>query len=474
MELPQWLTIAGPLVVAVLLWLVISLLFRTVVKTNMVHIVQSGKKTISYGTGNTSNVYYRWPSALPIIGVSVIELPVSNFDLSLQAYKAYDKERVPFELDLTSFFRISDTNTAAQRVNSIEQLREQLLKIVQGAARKILASHDINQIMVDRATFGEQFTTEVKSELSSWGVEPVKNMELMDIRDSEGSEVIANIMAMKASEIEKTSRTTVAGNMQAAETAEINARQAVDVQKQVAEEAVGKRTAEKEQNVGIAQQQARQQVLEQERETATKQMDVQQVEQVRAAEIDRERGIVAAEQDKQTRVIVADGQLQAERLRAQGIEAVGTAEGAAEQARLMAPVNAQIELAAKIAERPRYQEYLALIEAIKAYQQVGSKQAEALQAADVKVIANAGAPTEGVRRVMDLFTSKGGTDLGAMIEAFAQTPLGKMALASLGIGEGTAPATSAEAPLPEVPSAAEPAAPAEAAAPTTEPSSSAT
>lgn len=443
MDILSWVPTGAVLYVAigafVVAWLVVSLMFRTVVATNMVHIVQSRKKTTSYGTGQTgSNVYYQWPRWIPRIGVTVIALPVSNFDLSLQGYKAYDKERVPFELDLTAFFRIADTNTAAQRVPGIKELHDQLLKIVQGAARKILASHDVNQIMVDRATFGEQFTNEVKTELASWGVEPVKNMELMDIRDSEGSKVISNIMAMKASEIEKISRTTVAGNMQAAETAEINARQAVDVQKQVAEEAVGKRTAEKEQNVGVANQQARQQVLEQERETATKTMAVKQVEQVREAEIAKEKGIVAAEQDKQTKIIVADGSLESERRRAQGIEAVGTAEGAAEKAKLMAPVAAQIELAEKIASLKEYQQYLVIIEAIKAHIAVGSKQAEALQKADIKVIANTGKPTEGVSNVMDMFTTKGGTDLAGMVEAFAQTPMGKTLLAKVGLIEGTA------------------------------------
>ncbi|MBP9757238.1 MAG: hypothetical protein KBD06_01425 [Candidatus Pacebacteria bacterium] len=437
-----WVTLFIALGAFIVAWLVISVMFRTVVTTNMVHIVQSAGKTTSYGTNQPGkNVYYSWPRALPRIGVSVIELPVSNFDLSLSGYKAYDKERVPFELDLTAFFRIADTNTAAQRVPGVKELHDQLLKIVQGAARKILASHDINQIMVDRATFGEQFTTEVKSELASWGVEPVKNMELMDIRDADGSKVISNIMAMKASEIEKTSRVTVAGNKQAAETAEINARQAVDVQKQVAEEAVGKRTAEKEQNVGVADQQARQQILEQERETATRTMAVKQVEQVQEAKIAKEKGIVDAEQDMQTKIIIADGALESDRRKALGIEALGTANGLAEKAMLMAPVDAQIALATAIAEKPGYQQYLQVIEAIKAHMVVGTKQAEALQHADIKVIANTGKATEGVSNVMDMFTSKGGTELAGMVEAFAQTPIGKGVLAKFGVTES--PAASA-------------------------------
>ena len=56
------------------------------------------------------------------------------------------------------------------------------------------------------------FTDEVASQLKEWGVESVKNIELMDIRDLHGSEVIANIMKKKKSQIEMESRVTVAEN----------------------------------------------------------------------------------------------------------------------------------------------------------------------------------------------------------------------------------------------------------------------
>ena len=66
------------------IFLVVALLFRRVVKTNEVHIVQSGGKTTSYGkdTGN-GNVYYAFPSWLPLIGVSTIVLPVSVFSIKI-------------------------------------------------------------------------------------------------------------------------------------------------------------------------------------------------------------------------------------------------------------------------------------------------------------------------------------------------------------------------------------------------------
>ncbi len=103
----------------------------------MVHIVQRGHSAPPYGTGLAAgNVYYAWPGWMPRIGINVIKLPVSNFDLTLEDYATYDTDRVPFVVHVISFFRIADTALAAQRVASIEDLREQLMQIVQGAVRK--------------------------------------------------------------------------------------------------------------------------------------------------------------------------------------------------------------------------------------------------------------------------------------------------------------------------------------------------
>ena len=73
------------------------LLLRRIVPADMVHVVQTNKKTTSFGknTGN-GNVYYHWPKWIPILGIEVKKLPVSNFDMPLNNYEAYDKDRVPF------------------------------------------------------------------------------------------------------------------------------------------------------------------------------------------------------------------------------------------------------------------------------------------------------------------------------------------------------------------------------------------
>ncbi|WP_421185401.1 SPFH domain-containing protein [Aeromonas hydrophila] len=421
-----------PLVVLFVCFVLIPLCFRIVVDTNKVHIVQSKKKTTSYGAGmENGNVYYNWPSWIPVIGVTRIVLPVNNFSLQLDAYKAYDKERVPFELDVTAFFRVKDTNLAAERVANFESLHEQLKSVVQGSVRTILASHDINQIMTDRATFGRQFTEEVKMELESWGVEPVKSMELMDIRDSEDSRVIANIMAKKSSYIEMESRVEVAQNMKKAQAAEIEAEREVEMQRQSAEQAVGQRTAEKDKEVGIARELAQQSIKLQQTETEKRDIDIRQVKEVGDANIRKQAAIIEAEQQKETMIICANGQLEATKRDAEGVTVDGEAQATALKAMQMAPVAAQIELAKEIGSNLNYQQYLVALEVVKAYQRVGEEQAKALSEAEMKVMVNGGDVPTGVKNAMELFSPQGGQAFGGMLETLSQTPTGKSLLESL-------------------------------------------
>lgn len=423
-------------VAVIALSLLIAIMFRVVVSTNDVHIVQSAKATISYGRGEAAgNVYYAWPSWLPIIGVKITQLPVSVFDQDLSAYAAYDKGRVPFVIDIMAFFRVTDSGLAAQRVHSYEDMMEQLKSILQGAVRTILASSEIEEILEGRSKFGEMFTKEVDHQLREWGVQTVKMIELMDIRDAQGSHVISNIMEKKKSLIEMQSRVEVAGNMRTAQVAEIDAQQEVKTREQQALQLIGVRTAEKEREIGISNEQAKQAIKEQARVTAEKDMAVMQVQHVRKAEIDREVQIVAAEQEKRTWVIkaegqkqqtvlVAEGNLQQTQLHAQGVQAEGLAKAEAEKALQLAPVQAQITLAQEIGSNAGYQSYLVSIRQIEANQAIGVKQAEALVEADVKIIANTGQPADGATKVMELFTPKGGTQLGAALEAFVQTDIG--------------------------------------------------
>ncbi len=431
-----------------------AMLYRRVVPTNEVHIVQSAKKTISFGKDtNNGNTYYQWPSWLPFIGITVSKFPTSVFDLDLEAYEAYDSGRLPFVVDVKAFFRVEDSNVAAQRVANLNELLSQLQAIVQGAVRVVLASNDIETILQGRATFGEQFTKEVADQLKHWGVSAVKNIELMDIRDSKGSLVIHNIMEKKKSHIEMESRVEVAKNKQLAQTAEIEAKREVDLRDQAAKQAVGLRTIESEREVKLSEQAALQTLKEQERTTKEKEMKVLEVQEVRKAEIlkqvqvtkaqqDKESAVINAQANKDTTVLVAEGKLEAQRKEAEATAVLGQAKADAEKAMQLAPVEAQIVLAREIGGNKEYQEYLVTVKKLEVSQAVGVEQAKALVAADVKIIANTGSPVDGVNNVMDLFTSKGGTAIGSMLEALSQTEKGENLLSTITGKNKTLPATA--------------------------------
>ncbi len=402
---------------------------RVVVNTNEVHIVQTGKKAVSYGKDmENGNVYYEWPSWLPIIGIQKTILPLSVFKITLDSYDAYDKDRVPFEVDVVAFFRVENSNMAAQRVYSFNELQQQLVTIVQGAVRTVLAKQEIDSIMTERSTFGDQFTNEVKEQLKDWGVTPVKNLELMDIRDSQGNKVIANIMEKRKSFIEKESRIEVAKNKQEAEQAEILSLQTIEIQKQEAKQKIGERQALQEKEVGIAKEKSSQEIKEQARLTAEKDMEIKRVNDVKLAEITKQKEVIKAEQDKQTTILLAEAELQRQQKEAEAIKVVGEAKADAEKAIQLAPVEAQIVLAKEIGSNKEYQTYLITLEQVKASQTVGVAQATNLGKADIKIIANTGSEagvSEGIKSVGDFFSPKGGTAVGGMLEAFANTNQGK-------------------------------------------------
>lgn len=418
---------------------------------------------MSYGKDHDSgNSYYEWPSWFPVIGIVKIVLPVSVFDQDLESYEAYDKGRLPFVVDIKAFFRITDSNMAAQRVSSFDELKNQLRAILQGAVRTILASSDIEEIMQGRGQFAELFTVEVEAQLKNWGVSTVKNIELMDIRDSSGSNVIRNIMEKKKSLIEMQSRIEVAENMKRASIAEIEAKREKDIQEQDALQKVGSRTAEKDKEVGISNELAQQSIKEQAKATIQKQLAITKVEEVTKAEIDKDVQIVRANQEKetaainkemalikasqeketkvliaegekQTTILIADGALESKRRESEGIAVEGSAKAQAEKAMQLAPVEAQIVLAKEIGNNDGYQKYLVTLEQVKATQTVGVEQAKALATAELKIIANSGNVENGMKNIMDVFSANGGTQFGAMLEAFAQTDSGKALLDKLGM-----------------------------------------
>jgi len=454
------------LLVLAIVFKILSL--RRIVPTNVVHIVQRGTQTVSYGVGKTSNVYYEFPSWIPKIGVEVRELPVSNFDIDLFEYSAYDKDRVPFVVDVKAFFHISDTNIAAAKVESYQELKKQLENVVQGAVRSILAKSKLEEIMEERSIFGLQFTEAVNADLENWGVASIKNIELMDVRDAGGSKVIHQIMAKRMSAIDMESRTEVALNNRKAEQAELEAQKNIAVTRSETQQAVGEANARSQQAIGIANAEATKKagiaeqnsisdIAEAERSTKLQQMEVIKVAQIKQAEIDKEREIIEAEKRKRTLAISAEADkfkvetdaeayLAAKKKEADGIASIGEAEAKviaakgnseaeAEKANQLASVAAQTELAREIGENQPYQDYLIRVKTVDKDEAVeiakADAMARALENADLKILANSGDVQSGMNKFTDILSSKGGSQINGLIESFKQTEEGKALLGLL-------------------------------------------
>jgi flotillin len=459
-NLVQILIIVLPiLIVLALVFYVFSL--RRIVPTNLVHIVQRGSKTVSYGVGKTSNVYYEFPFWLPKIGVAVRSLPVSNFDITLEKYEAYDKDRVPFIVSVKAFFQISDTNKAAEKVNSFEELKSQLTDVVRGSIRSILAQYKLDSIMEDRSIFGQRFTDSVNGDLANWGVIAVKNLELMDVRDAEGSKVIENIMAKRISEIDAESRIEVAKNKKVAQQAELEALKEISLTKAETEresgeaqarskQAIGIAQADSLKNSGIAEQESLSEIARAKKSTTEQEMEVLKISEIKTAEIQKEKEIIESEKQKRkaelraeaekiTTVTQATAELEANQKEAEGVRVIGTAEAdvikskgsaEAESKKLMelANVTAQTELAKEIGENQSYQNYLIKVREVEVSEVVGVAQAksiaEALSKAELKLLVNAGDVQSGMGKFSDLFTSKGGSQVNGLIESLKQTAEG--------------------------------------------------
>ena len=473
---PGFVTLA---VLGVVFVFVLSLIkwilgLRCVVPTSQVHVVQRAGETISYGkaaqseTNKTGNVYYAFPSWIPVLGVTVTILDTGIFSRALDNYDAYDRDRLPFMVDVQTFFRIKDFAVASVRVSDMDSLKKQLDSIVQGAVRSLLAKEDLESIMSERNKYGKQFTEEVSPQLEQWGVETVKNIELMDIRDSQGSQVIQNIMAKKKSQIEMESRATVAENAKKASQAEIEAKQEIALKQQDAENLVGLRKAAVAQEVGIADEQQKQKVQEQAKITAEKEMEVKKVRDVQTAEIEKQAATVKAEQDKaiievnaeaavtkaeadknvkilnaeatqkqtvleaeatkQQIELKADADLKVATNDAKGTEARGKAQALATELAKKASVQDQVTLAKEVGENEPYQNFLIKQKQVEVQgdvmKAVGVAQAQNLAGADVKIFANAGTVSEGVGKAASIFNPGTAFDVASMIEAFKSTPMG--------------------------------------------------
>lgn len=447
------------IIVFVVIFIYILTQLRKVVPTNEAHVVQKGKTSVSFGKGfEWGNVYHNWPSWVPVVWVSVQKLPLSIFDLQLNDYKAYDSGKVPFQVDITAFFEIKDPTVAAQKVFTIGELKDQLNETLKWVVRKVLASKDIVEIMESRVEIKKEFYDQVFGAVKSWGI-MLQNVEFMDIRDADGSQVVTNIMMKKRSQIESESQIEVAENQKKAtiekenklaeaRSAAAQAKSGADIIASDAErdaeikvieneKLTQNQEIEKERILAVQKEEAKQKLYEAEKVTKERELAVKQVDEEKNAEIAKSIELIRADEQKQKMIIDAQADKASIELAAWADKIKVELEASAEKTRIESIWIAKAKEIDYIGTA-RAKNQTQMAEALNMFDQeslefmkkeldvklseiVDLEKAKALWKADVKVISTGSNGWEGVKSFMDLFSANGGSNIGAMVEAAKNT-----------------------------------------------------
>lgn len=285
--------------VALVLFVIFFLSCYKVVGTNEAHVIVfmgRGRKIKSPvakdGVDGKTSYFY-----VPFLMKRYI-MPLTNVKLDIRDIFLNDKEMAPFVADVITWVHIDDPVKAAERLdfstgNVFAALHTDLINIVQAIARTAATGQEVLEIIRDRKTFSAKVTAEVEPALSSWGVQLV-NLEVNDIRDQEGSDVIHNYESIRQAAVESKSRIEIAARDREAVEAEQENRQKSEVAKANAEKIFTTSQIERDQVIGTRTQEKEQIVAKAESETNATKVAALRVTTVGEADIKREAAITEA------------------------------------------------------------------------------------------------------------------------------------------------------------------------------------
>lgn len=352
-------------------------------------------------------------------------LPLTNVKLDINDIHLNDKEMAPFICDVVTWLHIEDPVKAAERLdfstgNAFQSLHMDLTAIVQAIARASSMKQEILDIMRDRATFANGVSAEVDVILQSWGVKLV-NLEVNDIRDESGSQIIENYELMRKAAIESKARIEVAGRNREAVEAEQENRQAAEIATANAEKEFKTTQIERDRVVGIATQTQIQDVAIAEALTNAKKIDALRVITVGEANVTKEATVAEAEGKAEAIRITGEKEAQVVTLK-------GAADGSAIEAKGLAEAKAKDAMAKALKE---FNDAGINLEKIRAGVEIQRAFAEAYGKiaanADIKIVTSG----EG-GNIMGLpLNAKTGADFGQMLEALGNVDSIKEVLATV-------------------------------------------
>ncbi len=393
------LVVAIPLGFLGIVGLLSMKLFYRVVKPNEAHVrMFRNRKEVFIAREGQALSYFEFPMIM-----QVLILPLSFFKTEIENYSFEDKNFAPFKATVVPYFIIADPKIASERVSQFAELRDQLEKIVLSVSRSTMLKYTIREIMSDRQKIGGLIESEISGKFEEFGVS-LKNFELVDIGDEEGSKVIKNLNLAEEARIESDSRKVVAEKTSDARLVEATR-----------DEAAQKREIERDRQVGVAQQLKDEEISVKKQDAITAEKMAVQIETIRQKEIDRTAADLEGQAIAVQRIKEAEGFKDAKVLEAEGdstyIDKTGKAEGDA------IAYAGEGKARGILAEAEAMQKYDAAGKYIKELvvkQNIQNAYAKALESADLKAYMT-GTPEKGL---MGLLTPEGAANVANALSTY--------------------------------------------------------
>ena len=329
---------------------------------------------------------------IPFI-TKVTRLPLTNIRIDVPDIKLNDSNMAKFSCDIVCFVNIIDPILCAERTGitveemryegknrGIEDLSRDFQAIMESIGRTVATKQTIIDIYKDRNKLDEAVTIEIKKVFPQWGIELV-DLEIKDIKDTQGSTIIQDIEKKQASEINADARVKIAIESRRADISEAENKRDSELKKAETEETYRKRQIEKDQIIAIAQQEKNKLESQKKKEANETEIEATRVFEVGTADVQKQAIIKKAEAEKEKLSITAEGE-------ASQIKKKGTAEADIIKLKKVAEAEGTERLAEA---QQKFNETATTIEVIKATKEVQIALATAYQKAfenaDINIVA---------------------------------------------------------------------------------------
>lgn len=303
-----------------------------VVPINEAHIrIMNNKREVFSSREGSQSSYW----VIPFI-TKLHKLPLSNLAIPVNDVKLNDKDMAKFVCDIMCFINISNLDLAAERLTLTDasdeigfdftRLSEDLRAIMESICRTVTTKQTIIDIYMNRQLLDEAITKEVQAVFPKWGIALV-DLELKDIKDFQGSTIIADIEQKVASEKRRDALIRIATTTKEAELARAES-----------EEVWQTRQVLRDKNVGIAIQEKDKEIAEKASEANMTQVEAERKLVVGRAEIKKAEMEQLAGGEKLKATLEAEGE-------ANKINQIGKAEATVIQTKKEADAAGTLKLA---------------------------------------------------------------------------------------------------------------------------------